>query len=194
LEKKSISDLVFDPNSHPFDVPLTEWTAGWWKWLHSVPRDRSPASDPTGQLYDTSQHNPDVYFLAGTFGGSAIRKCTIGYGRAIFFPIITSIFSYVLDPHLKSEEELVRAVANDIDTVELLSLTVDEVDFPELNRFRVRSELFDDIIDGVETKTVSDGFWIFLKPFNIGNHTIHFMGKNIDFFNEVRYELIVSDH
>ena len=92
---------------------------------------------------------------------------------------------------MKTEEALTREVKKDIDMVECMYLRVDEAIFEEFNQFRVRSDPFDDIIDGVETKTVSDGYWVFLKPLSSGNHSIHFMGKNFDFFNEVTYYISV---
>lgn len=191
MEDNCASDLVFDSDSMPFNIPLPEWTSIWWKWLHSIPADTSPALDSTGQFCSKSQNFSRVWFLAGTFGDSVTRKCTIPHGRAILFPIITCIFSFALDPHLKTEEQLIKAVRKDIDTVEYLGLTIDEIDFKELNRFRVISNPFDDVIDGVKTKTVSDGYWIFVKPPKIGDHTIYFKGKNIDFFNEVMYNISI---
>jgi hypothetical protein len=85
---------VFDSDSKPFNIPLTEWTSIWWKWLHSMPGDRSPASDTRGQFCSTSQHNPHVWFLAGTFGGSAVRYSTIPYGKTVLFPVITAVFYF----------------------------------------------------------------------------------------------------
>jgi len=192
LEDKYSSHLLFDCHSKPFNIPIPEWTSIWWNWLHSLPTNMNPASDSTGQFCSESQNYSHVWFLAGTFGDSAIRRCTIPHGKAILFPIITCIFSFVLDPHLKTEEQLRKAVRKDIDTVEVLSLTIDEININELSRFRVISDPFDDIIDGVRTRSVSDGYWIFLKPPKIGDHTIYFSGRNIDFFNEVKYYISIT--
>ena len=133
----------------------------WWRWLHSFPKHLSPALDSTGELCSISQINSKVWFLAGTFGGSATRTCTIPHGKAILFPIITSAFSFAVDPHLKTEDELIRSAIKDIDTVKRLSLKVDNYDFENFAHFRVRSEPFDDIIYGQPTRAVSDGYWIF---------------------------------
>jgi hypothetical protein len=135
-----------------------------------------------------------VCFLAGTFGGSVFRKCVIEYGKALFFPIITSIYSFILDPHLKTEQELSSAVSSDVDTVDCLTFSFDKKKFSDLDHLRVRSEPFDDVINGMKTVTVSDGYWIFLKPPTVGGHTLHFMGKNskCGFFNEVTYDLEIS--
>ena len=183
---------MFDSDSMPFNIPLPEWTSIWWKWLHSFPAKTSPASDSTGLFGRISQNYSCVWFLAGTLGDSVIRNCTIPQGKAILFPIITSIFSFALDPYIKTEEQLKNAVRRDLNTVEYIYLTIDGINFKGLNRFRVLSDPFDDIIDGVPTKSVSDGYWIFLKPPKIGDHTICFKGKNIDFFNEVKYYISIT--
>ena len=189
---KYANHLFFAVDSKPLNIPLPEWTSIWWRWLHSIPANRNPASDSTGQFCGKSQNYSHVWFLAGTLGDSVIRKCAIPYGKAILFPIITCIFSFALDPHLKTENQLKNAVRKDIDTVEQIHLTIDEVNITKLNRFRVVSDPFDDIIDGVRTRSVSDGYWIFLKPPRTGDHTIHFRAKNIDFFNEVKYYISIS--
>lgn len=166
----------------------------WWKWLHSIPRDKSPATDRTGSLCGTSQKNPHVWFLAGTFGDSAVRNCTIPYGKAVLFPIITSVFSFALDPQLKTEVDLTNAVREDIDTVEKLALRINGSKITEFNRLRIMSQPFDDIIDGVRTISVSDGYWAFLKPLKGEHYTIYFEGKNIDFYNEVTYHISIISH
>jgi hypothetical protein len=195
LKDRFLDELTYERDSNPFNTTLAEWTALWWKWMHSIPRETSPALDATGQFSGIFQVNPSAFFLAGTEGGSATRKCTMPQGKAIFFPVITCIFSFALDPDLETEEELTREVTKDIDRVERMSLRVDQVIFEEFSQFRVRSDPFDDIINGMRTKTVSDGYWIFLKPLAIGNHNIHFTGRNFDFFNEVDYHIeIIRDH
>jgi hypothetical protein len=160
--------------------------------LHSIPKQRSPALDETGKFSHISQNNANVWFLAGTFGGTAVRNVQIPYGRSLFFPILTSVFSFKLDPQLKSEQDLIRSVVQDIDSVEILSLTIDDKIFKDFSPFRIRSEPFEDTIDGTKTKMVSDGYWIFMKPLQIGIHKIHFMAKNVDFFNQVTYNISVT--
>jgi hypothetical protein len=184
--------LFFDSHSDPFNFTIAEWTSLWWKWLNSIPRDQSPAMDISGRFCGMSQHHQSVWFLAGTFGGSATRNCNIPNGKAILFPIIASIFSFATDPHLKTEEDLLSTVTRDINKVERLCLTIDGIVFDDLRNFRVRSEVFCDIINGTLTKVVSDGYWVFLRPLQIGNHKIHFLGKNIDFFNEVTYSISIT--
>jgi len=186
-----LDDFLFHHELRPYNIEFSEWTTIWWRWLHSIPKAKSPASDHTGDLCDTSQNNPHAWFLAGTFGDSAVRNCTIPRGKAVLFPIITSVFSFDLDPHLKTEEDLTNAVRKDIDTVEDLALRINEVDITQFNRLRVLSKPFHDLIDDMRTISVSDGYWAFLKPLNSGDYTFYFRGKNIDFYNEVTYHVSI---
>ena len=183
---------LYLPGSSPFNVEFQIWTAWWWRWLHSFPRDSNPALDPTGDLCRTLQSESEVWFLAGTMGGFVKRKCRIPCGKALFFPIITSAFSFLVDPHLKSEDELIRSTVEDIDRVKKLSLWIDDFKFQNFADFRIRSEPFDDIINGQPTRAVSDGYWIFLRPLSAGKHLIHFIGENVDFSNEVIYCIIIN--
>jgi len=191
-----LDDLVFHRDSNPYALQYSEWTVLWWKWLLSIPKKTNPALDTTGRYCHKSQTNQNAWFLAGTRGGPAERRCKIPYGKAILFPVITSEFSFSQDPNLNTEEQLIRAVEQDIDTVNRLMVVVDGITLEGLDvfrdNFRVRSQPFDFKIEGVNTRIVSDGYWIFLKPPNIGPHTIYFVGRNVDFFNEVRYKISVT--
>jgi hypothetical protein len=191
LRSNKNNNLFFKYDSSPFGISFPDWTSVWWKWLHSIPKYRNPASDTTGENCNVLQEQPHVWFLAGTFGGSVVRNCKIEYGKALLFPIITSIFSFALDPNLKSEEELVSHVIKDIDSVSYIKLQIDDMRFEVFDQFRVRSEPFYDNIEGRATISVSDGYWIFLQPPNIGGHHIFFSAKNIDFFNEVSYNISI---
>jgi len=196
LEEEIKTDIIFLPDSNPFNVPYSEWTVRWWRWLDSIKKRKSPARDKIGWHCSESQHDANVWYLAGTSapGMKVKRKCKIPYGKALFFPLITSIFSFPADRDLKSVEDVIRKVTEDIDTVntDLLELTIDGMTIKDLNRFRFRSEPFDDAIDGLKTSTVSDGYWIFLKPPKSGHHLIHFKARNHDFFNEVTYKISIN--
>ncbi|MEU9032766.1 hypothetical protein AB0D46_35725 [Streptomyces sp. NPDC048383] len=63
--------------------------ARWWKWALSAPEDRSPVSDTTGAYADWRQP-ADLWFLAGTFGGRVVRRCTVPAGCRLFFPVLNT--------------------------------------------------------------------------------------------------------
>ena len=67
---------TFPPGTDPYDLSYGEWSAEWWKWLHSSPEDRNPATDTTGAFCAENQNaSGPVWFLAGTFGSKEVRSC-----------------------------------------------------------------------------------------------------------------------
>ncbi len=56
----------------------------WWKWAMSDPSQANPIRDITGEHCAVNQEG-DVWFLAGGFGSSAIRRvCSVPSGKYIF--------------------------------------------------------------------------------------------------------------
>jgi hypothetical protein len=62
-----------------------EWSARWWQWIFSIPKDVNPNLDKDGSNANQGQVD-DVWFLAGAFGGTYVRNITIPDGKPIFFP------------------------------------------------------------------------------------------------------------
>jgi hypothetical protein len=60
---------VFSADSKPYNLTYGEWTAKWWQWGYSIPKNINPAYDNTGKNCAQKQNGP-VWFLAGTFGHS----------------------------------------------------------------------------------------------------------------------------
>jgi hypothetical protein len=153
--------------------------------------ETNPAADITGDFANQKQDYSGVWFLAGTFGGSATRSCTIPFGRGIFFPIITSAFSFKLDPDLKTESDLLMAAKSDMNGVTEMVAAIDDTEIDDLNKYRFRAGAFDDVVRGTPTREASDGYWLFLEPFRKGSHKIYFRAKNRDFHNEVMYNISI---
>ena len=173
-----------------YDISYTEWTARWWQWLLSIPIDRNPAADETGENCDEGQIGP-VWFLAGTFGGLNERVCAIPAGKSILFPVINAECSYAEYPDLRSEAELRQCAVSSNEGITELMVTIDgrAISQSELLRYRVQSPLFDvnfprgNIFSVQEgpSQAVSDGIWVFLPPLTPGQHEIHFKGSIVDF-------------
>ena len=165
-----------------------EWSAKWWQWALSVPKVISPAGDITGKYCGTNQSGP-VWFLAGTFGGSVERTCTIPSGKAILFPPLNSECSFAEFPDLKSESELRECAKSLQDQTAAVDATIDGKKIEDLQSFRVQSNLFDvvypdDNVLGIpsgKSQAVSDGVWVMLKPLPVGEHTINFKGTSVDY-------------
>ncbi|HKI08035.1 MAG TPA: hypothetical protein VKA09_06540 [Nitrososphaeraceae archaeon] len=194
---------LFTLDSIPFGTPYNEWTSIWWMWLISTPLSESPAADSNGQYCAKSQTGP-VWFLAGTFQGSAERTCEIPAGKGILFPVFNAECSFAEYPNLKTDSELSQCAKELIDKVTFVQATIDGVQIQNISR--TQSPPFavtfpEENIFGVQagpTRAVSDGFWIFLQPLSAGNHVINFKGALIDYTttgivsvtNDVTYHLI----
>lgn len=200
--KGSIESLLFDPNSKPYGVTLPEWTTRWWKWLLSLPAQKNPASDKSAQYCVLGQDDPNVWFLAGTFGGSVTRECTIPSGKAILMPIINYECSFADEPLITTHKELELKCKSEIDDIKHLSVIIDESLLNNLVRYRIHSRIFsidlqDNNILGVKsgrTQMITDGFWIFLKPLEIGHHRVNSFGscRSGKIRIETTYNLVIA--
>ena len=183
--KESLNSVLFEPDSVPFGVTIPEWIIRWWRWLLTSSLETNPASDKLGICSELRQDDPYMWFLAGTFGGSANRTCNVPVGRAILIPIINYECSFADEPLITSEQELELKCKKEIDDIKHLSVSIDGVTFTNLERYRVRSPVFsinlkENNILGVNsglTKMITDGFWIFLKPLKIGDHNVTSYGS-----------------
>ncbi len=185
---------------NPFGIAREEWTQKWWLWLLSIPKSVNPAADLTGIHSARNQDNPNVWFMAGTLGGSAERECTVPSSKAILLPIINDEQSFAERPEFMLDSEIVSLVKSEIDGVKEMGLTIDGTKLTGLNQFRVQTKPFDvtlpvDNIWGVRagpTRAAADGYWLFLKPLSVGNHTIHVFGRGAHFETEIKYHVMVT--
>jgi hypothetical protein len=179
---------LYSTSDLPFGKSWKRWVESWWRWCYSYGEGESPLLDKTGGLCSKGQLFNSVWFLGGTFGGKAERVCRIRAGKAIFFPILNDLVSFHTDPQLQTETDLHLFAKADLDNTISLKVKIDGHPVKNLYSYRVHSSIFQITLlpdkrssIPVNTKAVSDGFWIFLKPLNHGQHTIEFSGKKIEF-------------
>jgi hypothetical protein len=192
---------LFPINSKPYGFSYGEWTAKWWQWALSIPKDYNPLIDSTGEHCAEGQNGP-VWFLAGTTRKThwAERRCIIPSEKAILFPIIVSQFSYAEVPSIKTDEQLISYTAKDIVRWSLLEATIDGLKLHDLDKYRIQFGPFDLLlpenniwnIRAGSTKAASDGFWVFLEPLKNGDHTINFHGIEPHFETEVTYHVTIK--
>jgi hypothetical protein len=203
----SINPGVYSVDEKPFGSTYSQWTENFWKWMVSIPQENNPNLDSTGEKCAINQSDPNVWYLVPTFGGSAERTCNIPEGKAILFCILCGECSYAENQELKSESEL-RTCARQSNDVGPRSMqaVVDGNNLKDLEKYRVESSLFDlslpqnNVYSAPpgKTKSVSDGFWVFLEPMPVGAHDIEFSGSLIDpsgvgnYNTHVKYNLIVG--
>jgi hypothetical protein len=199
-----------------------QWTVEWWKWIISIPKNKNPAKDMTG---DNSREGQDptkgedrpVYFLVGALGGTFERRCTIP-NKPILFPIVVDEESTAEKPAFGVDEsgklppahrdKLEQDATEDQDKIISLNVTIDKATKHEvvlltgsLVKNRIGPTEFsldfpsDNLFDAVELKNstaISDGYWLFLEPPPPGPHTINFQALEDDFEIDVKYYLDVD--
>jgi hypothetical protein len=181
----SIESMLFHPDSKPYGLTYAAWIVKWWLWILSIPKERNPVFDNSGIYTVERQCDPNVWFLSGTFGGSVVRKCKIPLGRAILIPVINYECSFVDEPSINTARELELKCKSEIDDIKNLSFRIDQFQTNDLTPYRIRSPLFDVYlgeknilgVDPIQTKMISDGYWIFLKPLRIGRHLLTSSGS-----------------
>jgi hypothetical protein len=197
---------VLPPQSKAYGKSYGEWSILFWQWAMSIPADRSPVIDPTGEFCDEGQSGP-VWFV-GSVGGSSERVCHIPAGKAVFMPVFNWIFgSGVFDcdptvPGVPCDVETLRAsAAANTEAAEVLDVTIDGVPLEDPRAYRAISpEPFsvtypENSIVGVEAGTyypqVSDGYWLMLAPMSKGEHnvTVHVVAPGT-IFGTIEYTTI----
>lgn len=196
--------IVVPPDECPGGVCQAEWSAIWWQQILAIPFGRNPVFDTTGKDCDEGAHegphgDVDVWFLAGTTGGSVTRTCTIPTGTRIFFPLVnTSDDNNSCNPPLDCSgfatlEDCLTEDAHKLLKPETLFAEVDGnalVDNPflydqtsKLFFFTGQPSLkkhFDPCITGRPQEAVAYGWWIMLEPLqpkpNSEPYTLRFGG------------------
>ncbi len=146
--------------------------ARWWQW--GCPESgRSPISDKTGALAGQNQPD-DVWFLAGTFGGSAERHCTVPAGRPLFFPVFNTKRAVGL---FGKPARITPAMAE----AELDGTTLELHEFTS-GRFKLGGK-----------KHIAWGLWCVVEPLSLGGHVVSFRSKLPQgFWVDVTYQLVVA--
>jgi hypothetical protein len=180
---------VFAPNARPYGATYSEWAAAWWTWALSQPVSTNPVLDPTGARCAVGQ-NGKVWFLAGSFGGSVERTCTVPRGKALLVPVLNfAYFAFATDPPETRTEEYVRAqVSGFRPSVTSLTASIDGRPVTGLERYAEDSVLFrvvlpPDNLFGLDPGFVLDpsvdaGYYLVVKPLAPGEHTLRFGGSS----------------
>jgi len=179
-----------NPNATFQGKTYGDWSTMWWKWLFSIPEDKSPVTDFTGKYCHINQNTSSVLYLVGS-GGAKIptnetskieqaRTCIIPEGTAVFFALITGASSFTEFPNYKSISQLRDSASQD--QVSYLRATLDGSDIPNLKSYRIKSPEFNVTLPtnnafGLKpgpTVAVSDGYFVMLEPLSKGVHSLKF--------------------
>jgi hypothetical protein len=189
---------------------IGNWGHAWWQWVSNFPAADDPILQD-GNVDCFAGQSGKVWYLAGTFGGTAVRSCSIKKGKAIFFPLLNGIYWTPLDPAIPedcTDEANCRAgVGANMDALTSWTCTVDGtpcVWFTQAVRAQSDARPFNippgssftafGYAPGVRQISVADGTWVMLDPLPRGTHEIHFTATTSGGFSlDVTYHLTVGD-
>jgi hypothetical protein len=175
--------------SLPLGLTYGQWTVRWWRWALSIPKPVNPVLDESGKYASMGQPENSVWFLSGRFGNERNdfpkRCCTVPLNRSILFPVINYEANLLECPQLNSKEELIEHVRRAEDTILNRECFVDGIAVAP-QRVRSDPQVFELKIGKKNpvgfkrfgnTFASADGYWVFLKPLGIGDHSISFEGS-----------------
>ena len=189
---------LFDSSDKPYNFTYGSWTVKWWNWIMSIPKEKNPLCDDTGELWSVNQPESDVWFLVGNLArefntGSKVFPHRIirnmQAGRSILIPVLNcfaTFLEYSGPPHnLRTHDDLLNHVEKDVNSVVKKDLFINNKKYDAV---RVSSDpkIFNmTIIEGnaleIEnsglTDAAADGFWVFIKSLSRGHYTISFEGS-----------------
>ena len=153
-----LGELVLPLNAPAYGLTYEAWTARFAQWAHSLPLAIHPAADPTGALCGLGQSGP-VFFLVQAGDEEAIeRTCTVPAGTALLLPLLDASCTTVEPPpFFGSDEAELRACTEALFAAPAeLTAVVDGVTIPDLESYRVQSDLF--------TVALPAGNWLGVEP------------------------------
>jgi hypothetical protein len=180
---------LFNETDKPYGKSYGAWTVKWWQWAFTIPSKHNPLTDRTGQHWNTQQPSSDVWFLVGIIGGIdktfPHRSIKIASGRSILFPVLNCEANALEYPDLRTHNDLVKHVVNDVNTVVKKEVFINGI---RLNPARVQSEprifrltIIEDNAFGINnigsTDASADGYWVFLKSLPEGKYSVRFEGS-----------------
>lgn len=161
-------------------------TARWVRWVAAHGPAKNPVRDTTGE--HAGHHQPDdVWFLAGTYGGSVTRRCPVPAGRPLFFPA----FNMWQFPAQAGEVPVVsRATGH----AQLNGVPLPLVTVGTTTPFEVPGALGNGVTSTPRPTPVTVwGLWVSLPPLAPGAHELTFGGSDGGgFWVEAQYRLVVS--
>lgn len=120
-----------------------EWANKWQQWATLLPANAHPLLDTSD--CSSGQSGP-VWFLGGAFctaynpncNYTAVRRsCTIPSGKALFFPIFNTEYSFLEMPTGTTEAEMRSVTKSTIDSVFNVTATVDGHQVPNVAAYRI---------------------------------------------------------
>jgi hypothetical protein len=178
---------IFPPDSKPYGLAFQQYVKNFWKWVISLPKDKSPWNDPSGAdcAIGQSGTNSSVFYLGSNGGGTSYRTCKVPAGKSLFIPVSPMEVSDKESPG-SSIDQLTQIAKQDQDSVNSLNLKIgDKVyNYQDLLKYRTHTEPIDvvfpvnnaifGVMHGGPSKAVADGFYVITQPLPKGTYTIQY--------------------
>lgn len=150
----------------------------WWQWNIQIPKEQHPQVVDPNLVKCPVGESGNVSFLTQILQGESKYSCTIPAGHAVMIPILTG--ECTSDEARSSVPEDMVKCATEGNKYGTFDVTVDGVRLNGLDQNDARSGTFKmtvpennflDLNPG-QWDAVTGGYYAFLKPLPIGNHTV----------------------
>lgn len=160
-----------------------ELQSRWWTWAASIPKESNPVADLTGEHCAEHQAS-DVWFFAGTFGGTARRTCPVPAGVPLAGPVLnfTAQDAEGCDQMLAAAQGEATIDGEPVrpDRLDPVSITFEAVEGnPVVN-------------DAGSFQSYGCGLWLWIPPLSAGEHELTVRGSSGGFSLNVTYQLTVA--
>jgi hypothetical protein len=175
--------------------PLSRWIQRYWQWSRLFPKGETPADDSTGERCAAEQSGP-VFFLTGSSkSDTASRTCVVPKDSYILIPLI-NILAQATPGTSADCEALMQPVRQVNASVANLSFTLNGVVLQTPVTYRGDSGCFElhDVSRNIAGLASGAGYWVVLKPLDVGNHELRFGGmfRADGFTQDIRYRIQVQ--
>ena len=184
--------MIFQPEDNMYGLSYGDWTAAWWQYVMQYTNDVNPYLDVTGALCNQGQGGP-VFYLVGSPTGATLttRSCTVPVGKALLIPLMNWECSTIEGGsfHIDNASQGHACAAAWADGFAGISMTIDGYTVKNLTTYRFQSPFFyfnvppDNNFTGTvgptEGWSVSDGYWVMVKPLKPGMHVIQVSASKV---------------
>jgi hypothetical protein len=155
--------------------------AKWWTWAASSPENSNPVIDDTGQWCAENQPR-DVWFFAGTFGGTVARRCEVPADRPLAGPALT--LASTSEACVRFLDGAKGSVTLDGQLVELRRIAPVEIAYQAARA---------NVVGQREGRVTGQGcgLWAWIPPLKSGEHELLVTGESGTFRSSARYLLTV---
>ncbi|MGA5816504.1 signal protein [Kitasatospora sp. NPDC094028] len=166
----------------PTKLSAAELQGRWWTWAASSASDVNPVSDQDGHLCAQGQKN-GIWFLAGSFGETVKRSCTVPAGVPVAFPLVNRVGE-------AADCEAFMATAKGSATLDGKALEPERYEGTSVAISGVEGNPLTQ--RGGRFRTRACGLWVQADPLTPGSHTLSIKGSSGSFEVSVDYTLQVS--